>query len=154
MPSPPSPPVASYTPRAPYVVGPKEPLGNARRLMAKYGIRDLPVKAEGKLVGILSGRDLRLVWSLTHPPPEMRTVEEAMTPDPYAVAADAPIDEVVRVMLEKDHDAAVVLDEGRIVGVFTPADAMEALVDILQPKRTRTDERSRSAHARRGRDTR
>ena len=154
MPSPPSPSVGSYTPRAPYAVGPKEPLGNARRLMEKYGIRELPVKAEGKLVGILSGRDLRLVWSLTHPPPEMRTVEEAMTAAPYAVAPETPIDEVVRVMLEKDHDAAVVLDEGRIVGVFTPANALEALVDILEPKRTRTDERTRSAQPRRGRDTR
>ena len=154
MPSPPSPSVASYTRRAPYAVGPKEPLGNARRLMDKYGIRHLPVKAEGKLVGILSGRDLRLVWSLMHPPPETRTVDEAMTTDPYVVAQDTSIDEVVRVMVEKDRDAAVVLDEGRIVGVFTPADAMEALVDILEPKRTRTDERTRSAQPRRGRDTR
>lgn len=157
MPISPSPSVAAYTPRAPYSVGPKEPLGNARRLMEKYAIHELPVRAEGKLVGLLSARDLRLLWSRPQTPPESLAVEQAMSTEPYAVASSTSLDEVVRVMLEKDVDAAVVLEEGRIVGVFTSRNAMEALLDVLEPKRTRTDERTRPAQpgrATRGRDTR
>lgn len=157
MQSSPSPSVAAYTPRAPYSVGPKEPLGNARRLMEKYAIHELPVRAEGKLVGLLSARDLRLLWSLAQSPPESLTVEQAMSTDPYAVASSTALDEVVRIMLEREVDAAVVLEEGRVLGVFTPTNAMEALLDLLEPKRTRSDERLRSAQPRRGsrgRDTR
>ncbi len=158
MPSPSPPAVAAYTPRAPYSVGPKEPLGNARRLMEKYFIRDLPVRAEGKLVGLLSERDLRLVWKLTHPPPETLDVEQAMTAEPYTVTSSDSVDEVVRVMLERGIDAAVVLDDaGHITGVFTATNAMEALVDLLEPKRTRPGERSKPAQTRRamrGRDPR
>jgi acetoin utilization protein AcuB len=137
--------VATYTTRGPYAVGPNEPLGNARRLMEKYAVRDLPVRAEGKLVGLLSERDLRLVWSLMHPPPEALTVEHAMVTDPYAVTADTPLDEVVREMAGRHVDAAVVLDGGRIVGVFTSADAMQALADVLEGKVSRTNDRSRSS---------
>ncbi|MBX3220616.1 MAG: CBS domain-containing protein [Labilithrix sp.] len=123
--------MAEYTAREPYTVGPHEPLGNARRLMDKYGIRDLPVRAEGKLVGLLSERELRLVWSLARAPPETLTVEDAMTAAPYAVAPETPLDEVLRVMSARRLEAAVVVDGGRIVGVFSSADAMRALVDAL-----------------------
>ena len=58
--------VSRYMTHGPYTVGPSEPLGNARRLMAKYGIRHLPVRLEGKLVGVLSDRDVQTVWLLSH----------------------------------------------------------------------------------------
>lgn len=154
MPSTLSPPVAEYTPRAPYAVGPKEPLANARRLMEKYAIRDLPVRHEGKLVGLLSGPELRLLWTLA-PPPETTTVEQAMTATPYAVASTTRLDEVVRAMIDRSVDAAVVLEDGRVLGVFTATNAMEALVDVLEHKHGRTDERSRPGHPKRptrGRD--
>jgi len=152
--SPPSPPIAEYTPRAPYAVGPKEPLGNARRLMEKYALRDLPVRHEGKLVGMLSGPELRLLWTLA-PPPQTTTVEQAMTAAPYAVTATARLDEVVREMIDKGLDAAVVLEEGRVLGVFTCMNAMEALVDVLEHKHGRTVDRTRPGspkRATRGRD--
>jgi hypothetical protein len=52
-------------------------------------------------------------------------------------------------MVEKGVDAAVVLEDGRIVGVFTSTNAMEALVDALEHKRTRSDDRTRSVQPRR-----
>ncbi|MBX3260999.1 MAG: CBS domain-containing protein [Labilithrix sp.] len=143
--NPSSPSVAAYTARGPYAVGPHEPLGNARRLMEKYAIRDLPVRAEGKLVGLLSERDLRLVWSLAQPPPETLTVEDAMTAEPYAVTPETPLEDVVREMAERTVDAAVVLEGGRVVGVFTAADAMRALVDALEGKLTLPSDRALAA---------
>jgi acetoin utilization protein AcuB len=135
--------VAEYTSHAPYAVGPGEPLGNARRLMEKYSIRELPVRAEGKVVGLLSERDLRLVWALMHPPPEALAVEGAMKTEPYTVETTMRLDDVVRAMATRHLDAAVVLEGGRVVGVFTSADAMRALADALEGKLARTDEHIR-----------
>jgi acetoin utilization protein AcuB len=136
--------VAQYMTPGPYVVGPKEPLGNARRLMEKYEIRHVPVWGEGKLVGVLSERDLELVWMLAHAPPESLTVEDAMTPNPYTVTPDTPLDEAVRVMAERKIGSAVVLEQGRIVGVFTSVDAMDALADVLEGRVATTDDRVRA----------
>lgn len=137
--------VAEYTSRGPYAVGPGEPLGNARHLMEKYSLRELPVRAEGKIVGLLSERDLRLVWTLMHPPPVALAVEVAMKADPYTVESSTPLDEVARAMAARNVDTAVVLEGGRVVGVFTSADAMYALADALEGKVARMDERGRAA---------
>jgi acetoin utilization protein AcuB len=156
----PSPAVAEYTPRGPYAVGPKEPLANARRLMEKYTISALPVRAEGKLVGLLAERDLRLVWALMRPPPASLTVEDAMQTNPYSVPPDARLDDVVREMTSRHLDVAVVVDGGHVMGVFSAADAMRALVDMLEGKlerssssqssRERSEPRARpSSHGRR-----
>jgi CBS domain-containing protein len=142
--SPSSQTVAEYTSHGPYAVGPNEPLGNARRLMEKYSLRELPVRAEGRVVGLLSEHDLRLVWMLMRPPPEALAVEVAMKAAPYTVESSTQLDEVIRSMAARDVDVAVVLESGRVIGVFTPADAMHALADALEGKLTRTNERSRS----------
>ena len=69
-----------------------------------------------------------------HPPPETLAVADAMKTAPYTVASDTPLDEVVRAMAAQHVDVAVVLEGGRIVGVFTSADAMRILADILDGK--------------------
>lgn len=72
-----------------------------------------------------------------------------MTAEPYAVSSITPLGVVVRAMLDKELDVAIVSDEGQIVGVFTSKNAMEALVDLLEPKRIRAHERPRSSQTRR-----
>lgn len=124
--------VARYMTHGPYTVGPNEPLGNARRLMAKYDVRHLPVRAEGKLVGVLSDRDVQTVWMLAHAPQDALKVEDAMTEHPYAVGPNERIEVVVRVMADRKIDSAVVVEDERVIGVFTATDAMHALVDLLE----------------------
>lgn len=130
-----TPHVSEYMTMGPYAVGPREPLLNAKRLMQKYGLRHLPVWSEGKLVGIVSERDLDLAHAfLAQVPAEEIVVEDAMTGAPYAPSPDTPIDEVVRVMVERKIGSAVVLDQGQIVGIFTATDGMRALLDALAGK--------------------
>jgi acetoin utilization protein AcuB len=118
----------------PFAVGPREPLVSARRLMEKYELRHLPVYSDGKLVGIVSDRDLNLVQTLAHAPPGAITVEDAMTPDPYATSPDTPLIDVLRVMVDRKIGSAVVVDREQIVGIFTATDAMQALVDVFSEK--------------------
>jgi acetoin utilization protein AcuB len=132
-----SPHVSEYMTSGPFAVGPREPLVNARRLMEKYELRHLPVYSDGALVGIVSDRDLNLVQTLAHAPPDAITVEDAMTPDPYAPSPDTPLIDVVRVMVDRKIGSAVVVDRGQIVGIFTATDAMQVLVDVFGGKLAR-----------------
>lgn len=126
--------VSEYMTSGPFAVGPREPLGNAARLMDKYGLHHLPVSAEGKLVGIISGRDVELFKALAGGLLDDAVVEQAMTRDPYAVSPDTPLVEVVRTMAERRIGSAVVLEGGRVAGVFTATDAMHVLVGALEGK--------------------
>lgn len=112
-------------------IGDEQPMSVAHRLMREQRIRHLPVLNKGKLVGIVTDRDLHLVESLKDVDPLHVSVSEAMTSDTYVVAPDAPLHDVVSMMAEKKYGAAVVTDKGRVVGIFTTIDACNALADLL-----------------------
>jgi acetoin utilization protein AcuB len=124
--------VSDYMTPGPYCVAPSDSLPKAHEVMREHGIRHLPVVMGDRLVGILSDRDLNLVQSITPVRPEEITVEDAMTSDPYAVAADTPLNRVARVMVERRIGSAVVLDGRHIAGVFTVTDGLQALVEAFE----------------------
>jgi acetoin utilization protein AcuB len=120
--------------KSPHSIGPDEKLSQAHRLMRDHGIRHLPVLHGGKLVGVLSDRDLHLIESLRDVDPEKVLVEEAMSSTVYAVAPKAPLDEVVREMAHHKYGCAIVVDEDQVVGVFTTIDAMRTFAEMLETK--------------------
>lgn len=67
----------------PHTIGKDIPLKKAMDMMREYRVRHLPVEYGGKLVGVLTDRDLKLASAFTGS--ETMNVEEAMTPDPYTV---------------------------------------------------------------------
>ena len=89
-------------------------------------------KSDEQLVGLVSERDLFLLETVRSVKPEKEPVEEAMTERPYAVAPTANVREVVEEMLARRYGSAVVVDRGRVVGIFTRADALRALHDLLR----------------------
>ena len=56
------------------------------------------------------------------------TAEEIMTPDPITVDADADVREAARLIAERKHNRLPVVEHGRLVGVVTRLDVLEALV--------------------------
>jgi len=120
---------------SPYSVGQEQKLSQAHKLMRAHNIRHLPVLHGGKLVGVLSDRDLHLIESLRDVDPERVLVEEAMSPTVYTVASAAPLDEVVREMAHHKYGCAVVVDNGKVVGVFTTIDAMRVFAETLEAQR-------------------
>jgi CBS domain-containing protein len=54
-------------------------------------------------------------------------VGDMMTPDPITVDADASIDEAGRLIAEHKHNRLPVVEHGRLVGVVTRIDVLEAL---------------------------
>jgi CBS domain-containing protein len=54
-------------------------------------------------------------------------VSEMMTPDPVTISPDAPVEEAARLIAERRHNRLPVVDDGRLVGVVTRLDVLEAL---------------------------
>ncbi|MBI5513532.1 MAG: CBS domain-containing protein [Deltaproteobacteria bacterium] len=116
----------------PHTVGRDQPLTVAHRLMRDHRVRHLPVVHVGKLVGLVSDRDLALIETLRDVDPAEVIVEEAMTQAPYTVGPDASLAEVAEHMAAHRYGSCVVVDGERVVGVFTTVDALEALAALLR----------------------
>jgi len=123
--------ISQFMTKSPHVIGKDQSLAHAHELMRKKRIRHLPVLHGGKLVGMVTVRDLHLVETFPGVQPERVTVEEAMSPDVYSVPPEAPLRKVVREMQRRKLGSAVVMDGRKVVGVFTTIDALRALDEAL-----------------------
>jgi acetoin utilization protein AcuB len=126
------PPIKAYMTTTPHTIGADQTMARAHDVMREHRLRHLPVLAGGRLVGVLSDRDLNMVETLRDVDPQTVRVEEAMTPDVYVVTPEAPLDEVVRDMADHKYGSAVVVDHARVVGIFTTVDACRAFADTLR----------------------
>jgi acetoin utilization protein AcuB len=116
---------------SPHSIGAEQPLAIASRMMNDHRIRHLPVLRGGKLVGVLTQRDVYFVETLRDVDPASVRVEEAMTEDTYVVPPSERLETVVRTMAEKKYGSAVVMEGSRVVGIFTAVDALRALANLL-----------------------
>lgn len=121
----------TYVPKS---IGYDQTIAQASEFMRKLHLRHLPVLKDGKLVGILTDRDINLVLSFKDVDATKMKVEEAYIPDPYFTAPTTPINEVVAQMAEKKYGCALVVDNGKLVGIFTEIDAYKALAELLETR--------------------
>lgn len=145
--------VQRYMSIGPVVISSDRSIAEAHRVMRERGIRHLPVVDEGKLVGMLTQRDLYLVETLKGIDPSAERVREAMSAEPYAVAPDAPLEVVAEAMAARKLGSAVVVDRGVVIGVFTTVDALRALSAIVRRRRERPDDERNVADERRRPDS-
>lgn len=130
----PIPTIQKYMTTVPQSVGDEQTLAHASAMMKELGIRHLPVLRGGKLLGILTDRDINLIESLGGVESAELAVAEAMTEEPYAVPPDTPLDEVAAEMAEKKYGSAVVVQNHKVVGIFTTVDACRALSELLSTR--------------------
>lgn len=123
--------IQDYMTRSPHSVNAEQTVDFARALMRGHRVRHLPVLRGGKLVGMLSERDIYWSEALMERGGAALLVEEVMSPAPYSVAPDAPLSEVVREMAERKYGSAVVMEGGQVVGLFTTTDALAVLAALL-----------------------
>jgi len=130
----PIPTVQKYMTTTPLTIGREQTIERAAAMMSENRVRHLPVLEGGHLVGVLSERDVAMIQNLAGVDPKIVRVEEAMSLLPYAVAPDAPLDVVVSEMAEKRIGSAVVMQNAKVVGIFTAVDAMTALAVLLRTR--------------------
>jgi acetoin utilization protein AcuB len=128
------PQIQKYMTFVPKSIGYDQTLASAMDTMKKLHLRHLPVLKGGKLVGILTERDIQLVLTFKDVDPEVIKVDEAFTPDPYFTKPDSPLDQVVTHMAEKKFGCALIVDNDKLVGIFTEIDAYKALAELLNSR--------------------
>jgi len=103
---------------------PEATLAEARESMSAHGIRHLPVVQGKRVVGIVSDRDLLV------PREGVAILQDAMTRDPMTVSPESAVDECAQLMRQHRIDALPVVDEGRLVGILTSSDILDAFVEL------------------------
>jgi acetoin utilization protein AcuB len=126
------PTIQKYMTTSPHTVGSDQKLSHAHAILHEHRVRHLPVLRGGELVGMLTERDLALIESLKDVDPHAITVEEAMSTGVYRVSPDSPLDEVVSEMASKKYGSAVVVQNGKVVGIFTTVDVCTAFGELLR----------------------
>jgi acetoin utilization protein AcuB len=127
------PSISRYMTRQPWTIRKSARMSQAHAIMRAHQIRHLPVLEAGKLVGIVSERDLRLIETLRGSDPDEVAVEDAMTEPVYVVHAEAPVDSVVEHMAHHKYGSAVVISHrGAVEGIFTTVDALQVFAEVLR----------------------
>ena len=103
------------------------PIGEAHRLMTEEKLRHLPVVEGGELVGLVSERDLLRLEATVDVDQRRDPVRSAMSAPAVWVLPDTPLPVVASQMRARGIGSAVVVNEGRVIGIFTTSDALDAL---------------------------
>ncbi len=130
----PIPTVDRYMTTTPVTISVADTLEHAQRVMHEGRFRHLPVVDGELLAGLLTERDVQLIASLDGADLRHLTASDAMTTSPWTVSPRASLDEVVSEMAEKKYGSALVVDNGRVVGIFTAIDALEAFAELLHSR--------------------
>lgn len=140
--------------RDPVTVTPQDEVETLLHLLRKHELPGVPVVNEaGRCVGIVTESDLvlseedadlhlphyiSLFGGVVFLEPLKRfetrlkkafasTVDDMMTADPVTVDSDASVGEAARVIAERKHNRLPVVEHGRLVGVVTRVDVLDAL---------------------------
>ncbi len=92
-------------------------------LFKKHEISAVPVVKEGRLVGIVTRKDI------------LRKIEEdqlalLMTPDPVHVTPDTELSEVVRILTSTAFRRLPVVEDGKLVGIITVRDIVRVFAEV------------------------
>lgn len=126
--------------RNPLTATPHMALKAASELLQKHRIRHLPVVDRGKLVGIVTDRDIRRALPSDATSLEVHEllylldkveVQEIMTKELTTATPDTPVEEAARLMVEKKIGGLPVLEGERLVGIITETDVLTAFVELM-----------------------
>jgi acetoin utilization protein AcuB len=126
--------------RTPVTIAPATAVLDAYRVMQVQRVRHLLVLDQGRLVGIVSDRDIRLnmpattmrPWELDYVTTHL-TVAHIMTRHLIVVESAREAGAAATMMLTEQIDALPVIDDGLLVGLVTSSDVVRAFIDIVRP---------------------
>lgn len=123
--------ISKYMTTVPHTIDIESTIADAKKIMRFHEIRHLPVINAGKIVGIITDRDITFIQAFKGVDSTVEKVDQAMTIEPYTVKTDTPLDEVCQVMAEHKYGSVLVEDNHKLVGIFTWVDALRATHELL-----------------------
>jgi len=121
-------------------MSPDLPIVDALNLMKRERIRRAPVVKDGKMVGIVSDKDLLnasaspttslSVWELNYLLSKI-TVKEVMTKKILSVTENTPIEEAARIMADNKIGGLPVTRGEDVVGIITETDLFKVLLELM-----------------------
>jgi CBS domain-containing protein len=93
------------------------------KILKRTGISGVPVIKDGRLVGIITRKDLLRK-------PDETQLGLLMTPDPVTIGPDATIAEAARLMVKYDIRRLPVIEDGRLVGLLSVSDLILAIAQM------------------------
>jgi acetoin utilization protein AcuB len=121
-------------------VSPEAPINDALAMFKNEHIRRAPVMKDGKLVGIVSERDLLnaapssattlSVWEMNYLISKVK-VKNVMSRKVLTVGRDTPIEEAARIMADKKIGGLPVMDGDKVVGMITETDLFKVFLELM-----------------------
>ena len=104
-------------------------LADARTKMQRHRLQYLPVVERGKLIGLISDRDLRAIFAIKDFNAHQVRVGDVASREIFTAEASMRINTVAAEMADGKCDAVIVIEpeSERVIGVFTTAHALGAL---------------------------
>lgn len=124
----------------PYTISPDATIAEALEIMRKNNIRRLPVVKNGKLVGIVTEREMQEVspskattlsiFELNYLLSKTK-VSTVMTRDVITISPDSLLEEAAILMRDNGVGALPVVLDGKVVGIITETNIFDAFIDLL-----------------------
>jgi len=118
----------------PYFVDVDDSAARMEAMMDEHAIRHLPVQEKGKIVGIVSERDLHHHIRRSSSADEKNKIRarHIMVPQPYIAAFRTPLNEVVFEMARRRIGSVIVQRQGKLAGILSAMDVCRILGEYLE----------------------
>jgi len=113
-------------------VTPDVPIAVVAATLSEKNIGALLVLDQGRMVGILSERDVVRSLAANGKATLEMTVGDLMTPDPTTATPETTVEQAMAVMTERHFRHLPVVDAGRLVGLVSIGDVVKARIDQSQ----------------------
>lgn len=129
-------PIQEFTTPYPVTAHEDSSIDELLDIVKNLKVRHIPIMSDGKITGIVSERDLRIVSALSAREKFLVRANDLMTPDPVTFQSDTSIEDVILEMSEKKIGSVLVANKnGDLQGIFTVTDALDVLVEILRGRK-------------------
>ncbi len=111
---------------APVTVQPDATLGEVAVLMKQEDCGSIPVVEDGRLVGIVTDRDIVIRGVAAGSDPKTQRVSTVMSADPVTIRPDDDLADAEKVMADRQIRRLPVVENGKLVGIIVTAQIARA----------------------------
>ncbi len=110
-------------------ISPTDLIAAAKLKMMRSNVGGLPVVDDGKLVGIITHRDILLAGGEA----VGLKVEELMSKNLRTAEPDTSLLEIIKIMVDEGYQRIPVVQNGKLIGLVTQSSVIRAIAELVSP---------------------